>query len=178
MLSVYGAEKGCLVEHGAEVSDSALKTAVWLDLVEPTHDEESAVEAAINIDIPTRGELAEIEVSSRLYQEDGAAFMTANLIRRGDDERPESSPVTFIIKGHQLITVRYHHPQAFPVYVRQAMKPQSTLLLSNGKEAESRAANPRIWKNFWARLARKAISIQRSVKAWSPLAAWWPSPRP
>jgi magnesium transporter len=128
MLSVYGAEKGCLVEHGAGVSDAALKTAVWLDLVEPTHDEEKAVEDAIKIDIPTRGELAEIEVSSRLYQEDGAAFMTANLIRRGDDERPESSPVTFIIKGNQLITVRYHHPQAFPVYVRQAMKPQNTVM--------------------------------------------------
>ena len=30
-------------------------------------------------------ELAEIEASSRLYQEDGAVFMTANLIRRGDN---------------------------------------------------------------------------------------------
>jgi hypothetical protein len=40
----------------------------------------AAVEAALGIDIPTREELAEIEASSRLYQEDGAAFMTANLI--------------------------------------------------------------------------------------------------
>jgi magnesium transporter len=132
MLSVFAAEKGCLVEHGADVTEAALAAAVWLDLVEPTHEEESAVEAAINIDIPTRGELAEIEASSRLYQEDGAAFMTANLIRRGDDERPESSPVTFIIKGNQLITIRYHHPQAFPVYVKQAMKPQTTAMTGWG----------------------------------------------
>jgi magnesium transporter len=105
-----------------------LAAAVWLDLVEPTDDEETAVESALGIDIPTRGELAEIEASSRLYQEDGAAFMTANLIRRGEDDRPESSPVTFIIKDKQLVTIRYHHPQAFPVYVKQAMKPQTTAM--------------------------------------------------
>ncbi len=56
--------------------------------------------------------------------------MTANLIRRGDDDRPESSPVTFIIKGKQVVTIRYHHPQAFPVYVKQAMKPQNSRLTS------------------------------------------------
>lgn len=130
MLHTYGTDKGCLVEHGPV---SAIpEGTVWIDLIEPTHDEEVTVETTLKLDIPTRGELAEIEASSRLYQEDGAAFMTANLIRRGDDERPESSPVTFIIKGNQLITIRYHHPQAFPVYIRQAMKPQATAMTGWG----------------------------------------------
>ena len=128
MLAVYGTEKDHLIEHPAECSAATLAASVWLDLVEPTDAEEASVEAALHIDIPTRGELAEIEASSRLYQEDGAAFMTANLIRRGDDDRPESSPVTFILKGTQLVTIRYHHPQAFPVYVKQAMKPQTTAM--------------------------------------------------
>ena len=128
MLAVYGTEKDHLFEHPTECSAATIKAAVWLDLVQPTDVEEAAVEAALGIDIPTRGELAEIEASSRLYQEDGAAFMTANLIRRGDDDRPESSPVTFIIKEKQLVTIRYHHPQAFPVYVKQAMKPQTTAM--------------------------------------------------
>ncbi len=133
MLSAYGTENGCLVEYGGVTDPSAIpQDAVWIDLVEPTYEEEHAVEAMFKIDIPTRGELAEIEVSSRLYQEDGAAFMTTNLIRRGEDERPESSPVTFIIKGNHLITIRYHHPQAFPVYVKQAMKPQSTAMTGWG----------------------------------------------
>ena len=126
MLAVYGTIKDHLIEHPGECSAATLAAAVWLDLVEPTEAEEASVEAALGIDIPTRGELAEIEASSRLYQDDGAAFMTANLIRRGDEDRPESSPVTFIIKGSQLVTIRYHHPQAFPVYVKQAMKPQAT----------------------------------------------------
>ena len=133
MLWAYGTERGCLVEHGDLKSPVILpEDAIWLDLVEPTAEEEMAVEAKFGIDIPTRGELAEIEASSRLYQEDGASFMTANLIRRGDDERPESSPVTFIIKDNLLITIRYHHPQAFPVYIKQAMKPQPTAMTGWG----------------------------------------------
>jgi magnesium transporter len=107
MLAVYGTEKDHLIEHPAGCSAAIMAGAVWLDLVEPTDAEETTVETALGIDIPTRGELAEIEASSRLYQEDGAAFMTANLIR-------------------------YHHPQAFPVYVKQAMKPQTTAITGWG----------------------------------------------
>jgi magnesium transporter len=130
MLSAYGTQKGCLTEFPA--GTTVPNGVVWLDLVAPTADEERVVEEALKIDIPTREELAEIEASSRLYQEDGAAFMTANLIRRGENDRPESSPVTFIIKGNQLITIRYHHPQAFPVYVHRAMKPQTTAMTGWG----------------------------------------------
>jgi magnesium transporter len=125
MLNVYGAANGCLTEFPASTPELP-PDAVWIDLVEPTANEESKVEGVLGIDIPTREELAEIEASSRLYQEDGAVFMTANLIRRGDNDEPESSPVTFIVKDNTLITVRYHHPQAFPAYVKRAVKPQST----------------------------------------------------
>src|SRR6266542_2347847 len=126
MLAAYGSANGTLTEFPIGPEPCVPAGALWIDLVEPTHAEESAVEEALGIDIPTREELAEIEASSRLYQEDGAAFMTANLIRRGEDDQPQSSPVTFIIKDNTLITIRYHHPQAFPVYVRRAMKPQTT----------------------------------------------------
>ncbi len=129
MLSAYGIAENCLVETTDDPTELALKKAVWIDLVSPTPAEEAKVESVLALDIPTRGELAEIELSSRLYQEDGASFMTANLIRRGEDDRPESSPVTFVLKGNQLVTIRYHHPQAFPQYVKQAMRQ------ANGQDA-------------------------------------------
>jgi magnesium transporter len=132
MLNAYGTAKGCLTEFSALPETGDLVGVVWLDLIEPTAEEEASVERALGIDIPTREELAEIEASSRLYQEDGAQFMTANLIRRGDNDQPESSPVTFIIKDNTLITIRYHHPQAFPAYVKRAMKPQSTAMTGWG----------------------------------------------
>jgi len=132
MLSTYGTENGCLIEFPASVPPAVGPDTIWIDLVTPLPEEEKLVEAALGIDIPTREELAEIEASSRLYQEDGAAFMTANLIRRGEHDQPESSPVTFIIKDNTLITIRYHHPQAFPVYVKRAMKPQTTAMTGWG----------------------------------------------
>ncbi len=132
MLNAYGTANGCLTEFAMLATPGVPPDAVWLDLVEPTAKEEAAVEAALAIDIPTREELAEIEASSRLYQEDGAVFMTANLIRRGENDQPESSPVTFIIKDNILITIRYHHPQAFPAYVKRAMKPQTTAMTGWG----------------------------------------------
>ena len=54
--------------------------AIWIDLLNPTPEEEAQVEKALKIDVPTREEQQEIEVSSRLYQEDGAHFMTATLL--------------------------------------------------------------------------------------------------
>jgi magnesium transporter len=122
MLNAYAIADNVLVCHPADADQTVLAASMWLDLVEPTPDEEKRVETALGIDIPTRGELEEIEASSRLYQDDDAIFMTATLIRRGDYDRPEASPVTFVVKGKQLITIRYHHPQAFPVYVKQAMR--------------------------------------------------------
>ncbi len=34
------------------------------------------MEKALGLDLPTRDEMEEIELSARLYQEDGAEFMT------------------------------------------------------------------------------------------------------
>ena len=45
---------------------------IWVDLFNPTHAEEQLVERTVKLSIPTREEMAEIEASSRLYEENGA----------------------------------------------------------------------------------------------------------
>ncbi|TIT48770.1 MAG: magnesium transporter, partial [Mesorhizobium sp.] len=40
---------------------------VWADLVNPTKEEEATIESWLSIAIPTREEMEEIEISSRLY---------------------------------------------------------------------------------------------------------------
>ena len=57
---------------------------VWIDLLNPTKDEDLLVENALGIAVPTREEMAEIEASSRLYQEGGAHFMTALVLHQAD----------------------------------------------------------------------------------------------
>jgi magnesium transporter len=93
--------------------------AVWFDLVSPTPEEDRAIEPVLGISIPTREEMAEIEPSSRLYIENGARFMTATLLYGSDTDRPNTTPITFILSGGKLITVRYEEPRPF---VRLAQK--------------------------------------------------------
>jgi magnesium transporter len=57
--------------------------------------------------------MQEIEVSSRLYVENGGRYMTATLMCQSDTETPKTTPVTFILAGHRLITVRYDDPRPF-----------------------------------------------------------------
>jgi magnesium transporter len=95
---------------------------VWIDLVSPTQDEETALETRLGIGVPTREEMEEIEVSSRLYQEDGAVFMTATLPAQTDQDSPVMAPVTFILVGERLVTVRYHEPRAFVTFPLRASR--------------------------------------------------------
>ncbi len=83
---------------------------IWADLFEPTTDEEKALEALLTVEVPTRDEMKEIETSNRLYEEGGAVYMTATVGSRLDSEKPESSPITFILANNRLITTRYADP--------------------------------------------------------------------
>jgi magnesium transporter len=95
---------------------------VWADLFEPTKAEEATIENWIGVGIPTREEMEEIEISSRLYTENGAFFMTATLPAHADGDHPVMSPVTFVLAGDRLITVRYHEPRAFQTFPMRAEK--------------------------------------------------------
>ncbi|MBN9320039.1 MAG: magnesium transporter [Caulobacterales bacterium 68-7] len=92
---------------------------VWIDLKDPTRDEELAIEQALGICLPTREDMAEIEPSSRLYQEDGAVFMTATVVVGVADQRPTLAPITFVLHRGRLITIRYCAPRAFEAFVGQ-----------------------------------------------------------
>jgi magnesium transporter len=89
--------------------------AVWLDLYSPTPTENKLVERALGIALPTREEMQEIEVTSRLYVENGARFMTATLMCHSDTDVPRTTPVTFILSGHRLVTMRYDEPKPFAI---------------------------------------------------------------
>ncbi|MFC3324921.1 magnesium/cobalt transporter CorA [Mesorhizobium cantuariense] len=98
------------------------ETIVWADLFNPTKDEEATIESWLGVAIPTREEMEEIEISSRLYVEDGAYFMTATLPAQTEIDDPLMSPVTFVLAGTRLITVRYHEPKAFKTFPQRAEK--------------------------------------------------------
>ena len=115
MLTIYENSSGALKAQPGQ--PNITEQAIWIDLLNPTQEEETKVENALKIDVPTREEQQEIEASSRLYQEDGAQFMTATLLYQPEQAEPRTTPVTFILAGQRLVTVRYAEPRAFAIYV-------------------------------------------------------------
>ena len=115
MLSVYVARGASLERIVVESGQSPPEAAVWIDLVTPTLQEDKLVEALLGIAVPTREEMQEIEVSSRLYIENGARYMTATLMCASDTATPKTTPVTFILSAHRLVTVRYDDPRPFAI---------------------------------------------------------------
>ncbi len=122
MIHVYSNASGVLAEQDWEPGTSLGSDIVWIDLLDPTSAEETAVERALGVDIPVREQLAEIEASSRLYVRGRAAFMTATLIVRADNDKPEMDPVTFILAGDRLVTMRYCEPRAFELFVHRGRR--------------------------------------------------------
>src|ERR1700716_3269896 len=113
MLSVFVPSESSLKKI-TEADLAALpESAVWIDLVKPTAAEDKAVERLAGIAVPTREDMQEIEISSRLYIENGARYMTATLMCAADTENPRTTAVTFILASHRLVTVRYDAPKPF-----------------------------------------------------------------
>ena len=92
------------------------KGALWIDLLNPTPEEEKLAEAALGQNIPTREELQEIEPSSRLYERKGALFMTASVLYGFSDGKPDTDPIGFILTEKLLVTVRYIDPKPFIIF--------------------------------------------------------------
>jgi len=113
MLFVYLPRGTSLERQVIDEAGTIPAGAVWFDLVTPTVAEDKLLEGTLGIAVPTREEMQEIEVSSRLYQENGARYMTATLMCQSDTATPKTTAVTFILAGHKLVTVRYDEPRPF-----------------------------------------------------------------
>lgn len=122
MIRTYNraTERFCSVDAGSPELMTAGST--WIDLDRPTVEEEALVERLLGLDLPTAEEMLDIEPSSRLYKENGALFLTANVVWRADSDAPETAPVTFVIKGDILVTIRYCDPRAFEAFAAYATR--------------------------------------------------------
>ena len=115
MLRIFGTD--CTATPiDAGTTKTLPKGAIWIDLFEPTREEEVLAEKLVGTNIPTREELAEIEPSSRLYQKNKAAFMTMSVLYGIDDARPDSDPIGFILTETHVVSIRYIDPKPFVIF--------------------------------------------------------------
>ena len=130
MLTTYTVVDGTLALRSGVQAPGALRAAVWLDLLNPSAEEERAVQDALRLEVPTREEMQEIESSSRLYREEDALFLTANFLYGVEEGEFGSTPISFVLSQHNLITVRYATPRAFLGFITRCQKHPPTQLRS------------------------------------------------
>jgi magnesium transporter len=127
MLWVYRRQDDRLTPADMQVTAQSLPAeaggALWIDLINPSREEDHFIERLLGVSIPTKEEAQEIEVSARLYHEDGAEFMTMTGVSQLESEAPITTPITFVLKGETLVTIRYAQPKPFFTYAMRAQKP-------------------------------------------------------
>ena len=95
-------------EH-AEATNAPLVVS-WIDLLQPTNDERASVEGDYGLKLPSREELSQVELSSRLSERDGVLFLSMPTVSHlsGLDQAP--SPLGFVLSkeragNHSLCAV-------------------------------------------------------------------------
>ncbi|NUT00735.1 MAG: magnesium transporter CorA family protein [Sphingomonas sp.] len=119
MLRTYGPNcDGSVIDpgKGQRIPDDA----TWIDLEEPTREEDSLVEQCVGVQVPTREDMTEIEPSSRLYEQNGTLYMTMSALYGVEDGRPRSDPISFVLTGNRLVTVRYVTPKPVRAFQHHA----------------------------------------------------------
>lgn len=100
-------------------SEAGLASAMWIDLYRPLDSQVAAV-TALGYEIPTLADMEEIEISNRLYTDNGTLYMTAVLPGQLPDGENTAMPVTFILNQQRLVTVRHHAPRPFETFSARA----------------------------------------------------------
>lgn len=100
------------------VTDADATGIAWLDLLDPTPDEQALAAKVTGQRIPTRADLEEIESSSRLFMEDDAVYLSTPLVRRIQDDF-FVSPVGFVLMRDRLLTIRFTEFSSFDLIAKQ-----------------------------------------------------------
>lgn len=98
------------------------KETIWLDLLQPSADDERLVETFLGIEVPTEQEIEEIEDSSRFYQKNMSIYITVSLLTRLDAGQPLSTDVRFILTPKRLISVRYVESKPFRIFSNRLLR--------------------------------------------------------
>jgi len=94
---------------------------LWVDIISPTDQELEWVSTEFEVEFPSKQETQEIEISSRYFEDEESITINAYFLITSEGEIPYNETVTFILKKHYLITVRYKELKTFKELVKKLM---------------------------------------------------------
>jgi magnesium transporter len=95
--------------------------AIWIDLIEPTIEEDRKVQEFVGVPVPTRADPDYTEPPEAHYSENGVRYLHALFISEPEDT-PDVTGVTFVIAPTALVTVRYHPVETFDLFSQKLCK--------------------------------------------------------
>ncbi len=121
MITVFHTVGGRIAEMQLAPDQNVPDEPVWIDLVNPSPEEERNLPQNLNIALPKRDEIWRNHALNRMYTKDGISYMTAAMLCDVDKGRPRTSPVTFILTPDFLITIRDIDPTSFLSFSEQLL---------------------------------------------------------
>jgi magnesium transporter len=104
MLKAFIKRSNRLEQIVIQVNEQLTEDVVWVDIVEPTDEEQNWIKRVYNQELPTESEIEEIESSSRFYLEGDKIYINSYFL---DDFRdhPQNVTVAFILTTDQLFSL-------------------------------------------------------------------------
>ncbi|MBW8881386.1 MAG: magnesium transporter CorA, partial [Asticcacaulis sp.] len=151
---------GRIAEMQLDPNNNVPDEPVWIDLVNPTEEEERSLPQNLNIALPRQDEIWRNHALNRMYTRDGISYMTAAVICDIDSGAPRTSPVTFILTPDFLITIRRIDPTSF-------LKFSETLLLNPKRFPTSADVLEGLLEEMITRVAKRHNDVIKGLEALS-----------
>jgi magnesium transporter len=115
------AEPGTFVRETLDAAEEIPTGSIWIDMIEPTVEEDLKVQHYVGAAIPTRADPDYAEPAESHYAENGVRYLQASVISEPEDT-PDVTDVTFVVAPAALVTVRYHPCESFDIYAQKLCK--------------------------------------------------------
>jgi magnesium transporter len=79
--------------------------AVWIDMIEPTVEEDRKVEGYLGSKVPSRSDPDFAQPAESYYAENGVRYLHACVVSEAEGT-PDAADVTFVLGPKALVTVR------------------------------------------------------------------------
>ena len=119
-----GAGAGPISRKLLDDAEAIPEGSIWIDMIEPTIDEDQKVQLYVGATIPTRSDADYAEPPEAHYAEDGVRYLQASMISEPEDT-PDTTDVTFVVAPNALVTVRYHACESFEIFAQKLCKAPS-----------------------------------------------------
>jgi magnesium transporter len=112
-----------LTTYPTQSPDGSVPSGVaWIDLFNPTPEERTKVEREYGLELPSREELSEVELSSRVSESNGVLFLNMPAVSPAASADAAPSPLGFVLSPAILVTVRYAPLRSFESVAERVSK--------------------------------------------------------